>query len=408
MFYFFYYLPLGFDVRTRRWAWATHSLVAASLLMFLLCRARPDWWWSHYQALVYLPAAPHATALLFNAYAHAGWLHLLMNMGALIVFGPLLEERLGALRFLLLYHACNLGANLVQGALVLLFLPDLSGYGILGASGAIAGLMGAFLMRLHFTRLRVGYWAFMPFQAYTRAGTTTLSVIPALALWFLLQLGIVMIQGLGGAAEVAAGSHLGGLATGIALALLIGLRPAALAEQHLHRGEAYLKQAQWYAAQGEFLEYVRRRPRDIEGHLGLARTYRLTGQHVLADDHYRRACEMLARAGSMGRVEEVHREAERGSTGFVLGPTLQLHLAQMLDRTLQSEAAERAYLDYVRTYAQSTGAPLALYRAAHLARRRRDPEQSRDLLGCLLAEHPDSPEADLVRNEPHLHMIPAA
>jgi membrane associated rhomboid family serine protease len=404
MFYFFYYLPLGFDVRARRWGWATWSLVAASTLGFLLWHARPEWGWSHYQDLVYVPASPRPAALLLNAYAHAGWLHLVMNMGALLVFGPLLEERLGVWRYLLLYHVSNLGANLVQGALVLLFLPGLAGYGILGASGAIAGLMGAFLVRLHFARLRVGYWAFMPFQAYTRAGTTTLSVIPALALWFLLQLGIVMIQGLGGGAQVAAGSHLGGLATGIALALLIGLRSAGVAEQHLHRGQSYLQQAQWYAAQGEFVEYVRRRPRDIEGHLGLARTYRLTGRHTLADDHYRRSCEMLARSGRMGRVEEVPREAERGATGFVLGPTLQLQLAQMLDRTLRPEAAERIYLDYVRAYSQSTGAPLALYRAAHLARRRHDPEQSRDLLGCLLTEHPDSPEADLVRTEPHLRL----
>jgi membrane associated rhomboid family serine protease len=395
MFYFFYYFPLGFDVRARRRAWATWGLVGATLLGFALARLFPAWIWEQYESLVYVPDFPRASALLLNAYLHADWLHWISNMISLVVFGPALEDRLGARRFLLLYHACNVCGNLVQGAMAHALLPGTSGYGILGASGAISGLVGLFVVRLYFARLRVAYWAFMPLQAYTRAGSRQISVGAAVFLWLLMQLAVVLTQTQGAAVQVAAGSHLGGLAAGVGFALTLGLRRQAMAEQHLHRGRSYLARAQWYAAQGELIAYVRRRPGDPEGRLELARTYRLTDDHNLADEQYRVACEQLARGRRIDRVEQIMREAERGRPDFVLRAGLQLRVAQLLERALKPDAAEQAYTSYWRRYPSASGVPVALYRASRLAQRRGAHQLAAELLNRLRLQHPDALETEL-------------
>ncbi len=397
MFYFFFYYPLGLDVRARGTLWVTWGIVGASFLGFAAAMLVPEWRWTHYQSLVYVPAAPTLTSLIANAFMHGDWLHLVSNMVALVVFGPALEARLGAWRFALLFMFAHVAGNLVQGAVALLFFPATAEYGVLGASGAIAGLMGVVLVRLHFARLRVGYWAFLPLQAYVQAGTRTLPVMVAVLLWFLMQIGLAVAQSQGGETGIAVGSHLGGLGAGAAMGMLLGLRRDAAAERHLECGRRYLTQAQWYAAQGEFLDYIRYCPEDPEGHLELARTYRLTTRSTDADSHYRLACEHFAQIGRMDRVEEIHGEAARTNANFALAPTLQLQLGKLLERTFKRDLAEQLYLTYARLYATHEGASFALIRAARLAQERRDNGGARALYVQLLLEHAATPEAEFAR-----------
>lgn len=397
MFYFFFYYPLGLDVRTRGTLWVTWGLVGASFLGFAVAMLVPQWLWTHYSNLVYVPAAPTIPSLIANAFMHGDWLHLTSNMLALVVFGPALEARLGAWRFALLFLFAHVAGNLVQGAVALLFLPATAEYGVLGASGAIAGLMGVVLVRLHFARLRVGYWAFLPLQAYVQAGTRTLPVMVAILLWFLMQIGLAVAQSQGGETGIAVGSHLGGLGAGAAMGILLGLRRDAAAERHLERGRRYLSQAQWYAAQGEFLDYLHYCPEDPEGHLELARTYRLTTRSTDADVHYRLACEHFAQMGRMDRVEEIHGEAARTNVNFALAPSLQLQLGKLFERTFKRDLAESLYLTYARIYPTHEGVSFALFRAARLAHERRDHEGARALYVQLLLAHAATVEADFAR-----------
>jgi membrane associated rhomboid family serine protease len=407
MFYFFYYFPLGLDVRPQRRVWATWAIVAACVAVFVLQRTHPMFFWVNHGALVFMPSEPSPSSLILNAYLHGGWLHLISNMISLAVFGPALEGRIGARRFLLLYHLCNVFANVVQGALVLLALPAYAGAGVVGASGAIAGILGLCAVRLDFARLRLGYWAFLPLQAFTRCGLANIPMLAAIVLWFVLQTALALIQLQGAGAGVAVGSHLGGLAAGVALGLLAGERRAARCEALLQRGRRYLDRALWYPAQGEFIEYVRRMPHDPEGHLELARTYRLTGRNGLADDHYRAACNALAAAGDLDRVETVYVEAEKGSPMFALVPARQLQLAQAQERCLRLAAAEQTYIRYAHHHALTHAAPLALYRAARLAAKRPGHAcHAQTLYQRLVDDYPLSAEAGLARNE--LQLLAAA
>jgi tetratricopeptide (TPR) repeat protein len=240
----------------------------------------------------------------------------------------------------------------------------------------------------------------MPLQAFTRCGAVTVPAIFAIGLWFLLQLSLILLQREGAAAGVACGSHLGGLLAGVGLAIVHRAPLAARAEAHLQRGRSYLDTAAWYAAQGEFIDYVRMQPDDVEGHLELARTYRLTGRHALADEHYRRACQYHATAKRFDRVEETAREAERGNPRFVLDAPLQLQLAQALERSLKRDHAARAYQCYAEVYADAAMAPLCLYRAARLAGTDKAARARAELLlERLVRQYPMAPEAGLASVE---------
>ncbi len=394
MFYFFYYFPLGLDVRPRRTPWATWMLIGACTAVFLLQQRLPQLFWYNWDALVFIPSGPSPSSLVLNAYMHGNWLHLISNMLTLAVFGPVLEDRLGARRFLWLYHLTNIAANLVQGAIVLAFIPSMANTGVLGASGAIAGLMGLFMIRLYFARLRIGYWAFMPLQAYTRCGIATVPAPFAIAVWFAIQLGMAALQREGAGAGVACGSHLGGVLAGVGLATILGLASDARSERALVQGRIYRDRALWFAAQGEFVEYVRRQPCDDIGHLELARTYRLTGHHAEADDAYRVACRLWAREKRFDRVEDIVEEAERGQGRFALEPEAQLQLAERRERGLNRGAAVRAYVRLADAWPQAPQAPVALFRAMCVSRRLGG-AQSAELSARLRADYPHAAESSL-------------
>lgn len=392
MFYFFYYFPLGLDVRPRRPAWATWMLVGACTAVFLLEQAWPEPFWLNWGALVFIPSSPSLSSLVLNAYMHGGWLHLVGNMITLAVFGPPLEDRLGSSRFLVLYHLSNIVANLVQGALVLIVMPAMADAGVLGASGAIAGVMGMFLIRLYFARLKIGYWAFMPLQAFVRGGTVTVPVCFAIVVWFCTQFAMAVLQREGVAAGVACGSHLGGLLGGVGFALLLHQRTAAVTERILQRGCDYRNRGLWYPAQGEFMEYLRRVPGDEAGHLELARCCRLTGAEAMAAKHYRAAGRIVARAKRSDRLEEIAAEAERTLRAFAFEPQQQMQLAQARERGMNADGALRAYEALTTAAPHAPEAPLALFRAWKLATKI-DSGRAVDLHTRLCTEYPFAPES---------------
>src|SRR5437764_3784506 len=150
-----------------------------------------------------------------SMFLHGSWLHLIFNMWALAIFGDNLEDRLGHFRYLLFYLLSGLGANLVHYV-----FNSTSPVPSVGASGAIAGVMGAYF--LLFPSAKVLTWVF----------TFALIRLPAwlvLGYWFLVQL-------LSGAATeitylhetsggVAVWAHVGGFVTGLILIKLFPLRP---------------------------------------------------------------------------------------------------------------------------------------------------------------------------------------
>jgi len=150
-------------------------------------------------------AGHHWVTILTAMFMHAGWMHILGNMVFLWAFGPEIEDAMGRPRYLAFYLLSGLAASLAQTAI----LPS-STVPNLGASGAIAGVMGAFLITYPHDRIRT----LLVFGWFTR-----IALIPAallIGLWFLIQL----FSQVGAVADVDAGggvayaAHVGGFIFG--------------------------------------------------------------------------------------------------------------------------------------------------------------------------------------------------
>ena len=156
------------------------------------------------------------TNVFTSMFLHAGWLHVLANMWFLWIFGDNIEDILGHGKFLLFYLMCGVAAALTQ----VLASPG-SRVPMVGASGAIAGVMGAYMMKFPRARIVMGAW-FVIIYTFD---------IPAwlmLIYWFVLQLfgGFDSITASqyshgGGTAFLA---HVGGFIAGMVLILLLGTR----------------------------------------------------------------------------------------------------------------------------------------------------------------------------------------
>lgn len=146
---------------------------------------------------------------LTSLFLHGGWLHLIGNMWFLHIFGDNVEDELGKARYLALYFAAGFAAVFAQAA-----VDPSSAVPMVGASGAIGGVMGAYI-RL-FPRARIHMLLVLGFYVTTAA-------VPAvwmLGYWFLVQLlgGLPQLAGFEGG--VAFWAHVGGFVAG---ALLVGV-----------------------------------------------------------------------------------------------------------------------------------------------------------------------------------------
>ncbi|MEO1542669.1 MAG: rhomboid family intramembrane serine protease [Pseudomonadota bacterium] len=146
---------------------------------------------------------PEGSTLISYMFFHADVFHLGGNMLFLWVFGDNVEDAMGHLKFLIFYIACGIAAALLHAVM----LPS-SQLPLIGASGAVAGVIAAYLM-LH-PRVRVWVLAFkvIPLQ---------ISAALALGIWVAMQVVMVMIPQVG---PVAWWAHIGGLIAGAVLVIM--------------------------------------------------------------------------------------------------------------------------------------------------------------------------------------------
>jgi len=204
-------LPIGDDNSARRIVpWVTYALIALNVLVFIVELGGGD---AFIETWAFVPSRFLADPLgdfltLFSSlFMHAGWLHLGSNMLYLWIFGDNVENRFGHIPFIIFYLLCGLAATFAQ----LAFnagsdLPNL------GASGAIAGVLGAYILLFPQGKIKV-------LQAQQVVQVPALIVI---GLWIVLQLfsGIGSITDTADTGGVAYIAHIGGFLAGILLTFL--------------------------------------------------------------------------------------------------------------------------------------------------------------------------------------------
>jgi membrane associated rhomboid family serine protease len=213
-------LPIGDDRLQGPPPLVTFGLIALNVAAFLLELAQPSpaalqsfiQAWGvvpqEYSLARDLPPAiplPFWSTLLTSMFLHGGWMHLGGNMLYLWIFGDNLEKVMGAFRFILFYLVCGVAASFTH-----IFFGAGSSVPAVGASGAISGVLGGYLLLFPRNRVRV----------LTRGGIMSVPAIVVLGFWIVIQL----ISGIGSVANtsetgggVAYMAHIGGFVAGLAL-----------------------------------------------------------------------------------------------------------------------------------------------------------------------------------------------
>ena len=205
-------LPIGDDNTTRRlFPFVTLLLILINGVFFAFELALGDDFiirWSFVpQRFLDNPAGDFLT-LFTSMFMHAGWLHILGNMLYLWIFGDNVEDRFGHVKFIIFYLVCGLAATFSQMATdVHSDIPNL------GASGAIAGVLGGYILMFPRARVRV----------LVGSVIVPLPALIVLGVWIVLQLfsgvGSIMAPADGGG--VAYMAHIGGFAAGFILTFFL-------------------------------------------------------------------------------------------------------------------------------------------------------------------------------------------
>jgi membrane associated rhomboid family serine protease len=217
------FLPLYDENPTRRNPYVTYGLIGMNILVFLheirLPETQLEQFFNLYAVVpqeLSNNLAEEWTTLLTSQFLHGGWLHLISNMVFLWVFGNNIEDRLGHFKYLIFYLACGALAALCQwGVGMNSAIPSL------GASGAISGILGAYLIR--FPQARIVTLAFLGIFI------TTIKIPAWIVIGFFIVQNIIagfvslqasMTLESGG---VAYWAHIGGFVFGVILAPFFGL-----------------------------------------------------------------------------------------------------------------------------------------------------------------------------------------
>jgi len=362
----FHWLPVATDAAVRSRPWATLALVAANLVAFgavLGIRGNPGTMY----ALAFKAVDPTVWTAISSLFVHGGVLQLLGNMIVLSLFGPALEARLGAFRYVTGYLVCGWLSNLAQAAAVLQWTPELSAIPIAGSDGAVSGILGIFAVRLSFARLRLVSANALLREGAVRPARLAIPAALGIAVWFAAPVIARLAGADSGGTLVARWS--GGL-FGAAFAIVMGLLPAARIERRLAVGALHEKRGDWHAALGEVEGYLRSLPDDPEALAQAGRLFRVTHQDAQAAECFRRAIQSWLRRGDMRQACDAYQEMRRllGSQA-ALPPVAQLRVARSFEDLGRASEASRAYEAYGREYPERHAAVLALLRSADIERR---------------------------------------
>jgi membrane associated rhomboid family serine protease len=205
--------PVSDVIPSRTVPVVTIGLIVVNSLVFLYEATLPppllDDFMSRYALL---PAYFSWVNVITSMFLHAGWMHVIGNMLYLWIFGDNVEDRLGHVRYLVFYLASGCAAAVLQ-----LVINPFSNVPMVGASGAIAGVMGAYFVLYPESRVLTAIFVFIFFD---------LVEIPAiffLGIWFVMQI-LSGVGSLGSDAAVggtAFWAHIGGFLLGVVVGIVL-------------------------------------------------------------------------------------------------------------------------------------------------------------------------------------------
>jgi membrane associated rhomboid family serine protease len=396
-------------------------------------------WEPHYATLntfayrVSEPSVARKVLGLFGSmFLHGGIMHLLGNMLFLWVFGRAVEDALGSALTLGAYIVCGLAATLLHHAITLAFAPQTAGVPLMGASGAIAGVLGLFALRFYRTPVRIFY--ILPtvvpvLGAGTLLGGGLLGLLlgnmsTGLVAGFLISVGLLIAFGRTWAwgsfkpasmyaigvwivafnllpalfelitdegGGVAYWAHVGGFLCGLGYAALIGFRDEGEREYLLQDAQKQLQAGDMARAIAFAQNLADREPHNAAAREVLARAFDDNGNEAGALDNYERAIALYLKSGQRAQAAGAYRAALERHPRFILPPGQQFAIASQMARDQEWQSAAENYFKIPYTFPDAPEGETSLLRAAHIygARLQRF-DLVRQLMTTFLERYPDS------------------
>ncbi|MEK6698119.1 MAG: rhomboid family intramembrane serine protease [Nitrospirota bacterium] len=278
-------IPVGTNLELKKLPTATLAIIGVNILVFAVEAMLPsrslEWVFQHFAFSAYTknPFSP-ITAM----FLHGDIFHIVGNMLFLWIFGGPVENRVGTKAFIVYYFGAGLWSKALWVIMTLVADP-LSTAPVIGASGAISGMIALYLYRCFHSKLKMVLDPlFFPFKINIPAA-------PIIIFWFYLDVrhGIASLSQPAG---VAYWGHVGGFLFGLAVGRVKKYGHEGRLE---HLRDAILKKLEggggWQAAEKELLKLLRIAPRDAEVHHELARLYADKDQSSKAEERYQFAIQ---------------------------------------------------------------------------------------------------------------------
>jgi len=371
----FFLLPYGSDRQNSQFPAMTYALIAGNVIVYLCLLPLGQ------EAVVsqfgLSPSHASVMYILTSMFVHATPSHLIWNMLFLWLFGPNIEDVLGRVRYVILYLASGFMAAIMHSFITTMFIPAYSDIPLVGASGAIAGLLGFFLVRFYWTEIKI-FWC-IPF----RCGTFTISALFGLGVWFLQQFvgGLLCVMGQTYddapnlffqvahvilPEEVGYWSHIGGIIFGVTVSYALGMLFQGTKEHRMADAQKSLDQGTtWHAAE-HYCAILECEPDNAEVHAHLARTYALQQDADLAVAHYQKCIELFLNEKDHDKVISAFVELRSFYRYARVGLQSEFQIARQMGEMGRYELALQLYKEIIVEYPDAPEAEVSYMKAGDI------------------------------------------
>jgi len=406
-------LPYATDHPQRKVPYVTYSILAVNILVFASFWNYIFSYYPHIKGFLdpwaFSVSHPNLITLFTHAFIQIDPFHLLGNMLLLWLVGRVLEDGLGHTLFTLFYFASLVMATLLYGIIERTFMPGAMDASLIGASGAISGVMGLAAFRFYRLRVRtipilticclpipipVKFW--VPFWIYAvyfavkevYAGVMQISTVS------IGHFNIDVPED-----HVAHWAHIGGLLLGVLAAFMLdsvkeGKRGYALEDATKAVNEGIPANA----SMQQLEEILRERPNDPEVLEAISALAMYNGDQEKSRQFSIRLLQVCLRAHENARAVSTYLSLLYAFPDTVLPAKEQLAIASTLEGSMHYQESAQAFGLVIEHYPQSREAENALLRSAQLHHRYlRDSTSAKYMLEALLQDFPGSPWESLAR-----------
>lgn len=344
--------------------WGTWGIIAANIFVYLFIQTsdNADFISDNLYCLPHDPSIFNVPwSFLSSMYLHADLMHIYGNMCFLWAVGTVVERRVGTLQFLKLYHLTGIGSHILALIAYFIILDDIPHS--LGASGAISGVMGIFLIRCYFKKMTFPFPTFGILPISLNLQVNGLVVI-ALFFSFDLRGGISQFAGISGS-YTGHWSHLGGMLVGTWMAWRMKLGDSAIEERHRDIGsgiiegkaiktQAFDEAGGFAGARKSLLIALEKDPENPETLLSLARIESHFEPTAEGREYFVKAFDVLIKNAPTQLTAAFTEYFVR--YGDIINPELQFKIAGLLYKEGNLDLAERV----LKMLADYQNAPLGI------------------------------------------------